>query len=175
MTKTKVIVLVSFLLTAAAGAAVGMLVSWPEARHPHRPRLTEELGLSAEQQEKMRKIWSEAMVPSGRHRGEDRRALAKERDEAIVALLTEEQLLRYKQIVGQYERKLEEQRQEGQRRIQETIERTKQILTPEQARKYEELLNKRTERGRGRGSLGRRRHGPGSGPSEEQPTPRGEE
>jgi len=173
MTKAKAILLVSFLLTAVAGAAVGVLVSWPKSRHPHRPGLTEQLGLSPEQQEKMRKIWSEVMGPPGRHRVESRRALAQERDEAIVALLTDEQLAKYQQVVREYERKLEELRQEGQRRVQEAIERTKQILSAEQARKYEELL-KKSETGRGVGP-GWRGRGPRSAPSDRQSAPRGEE
>ena len=174
MTKTKIILLVSFVLTAAAGAAVGMLVSWPKPRRPHRPGLAEELGLSAEQQQKMRKIWSEVMGLPGRHRGEERRALAQERDEAIVALLTDEQLPGYKEIVREYERKLEELSQERRRRVEEAVERTKQILTPEQAVKYEELLKKRGEKGRGRGP-GLRRRGSWRGRSDQRPTPRGEE
>ena len=59
MTKTKMILIVSFLVTAAAGIGVGMLVSWPKPRYAHRSRLARELNLSSEQQEQMRKIWSE--------------------------------------------------------------------------------------------------------------------
>ena len=59
MTKTKVILIVAFLVTTAAGVGVGMLVSWPKPGYSRRSRLARELNLSSEQQEQMRKIWSE--------------------------------------------------------------------------------------------------------------------
>ena len=174
MTKTKMILIVSFLVTAAAGIGVGMLVSWPKPRYARRSRLTRELNLSSEQQEQMRKIWSGVRgFPRGRT-GENRRALTQERDTAIIALLSEEQLTQYQQIVQEYERKLEELSQERRSRIQAAVEQTKQILTTEQASKYEELLKKRGGRDRGRGR-GWRRHGPRTGQSDQQPNPRDKE
>lgn len=146
ITRTKVILLVSFLLTFGAGTALGLLTSWPEDRSSGRSRLWSDLNLTDEQREQMREIWSDVM---GRRRGE-RRALAKERDEAVVALLTEEQLPQYERIMQEYRRKMEELSRERQRRVQEAVERTKRILTPEQAEKYEELRKLRRERGRGR-------------------------
>ena len=172
MTKTKMILIVSFLVTAAAGIGVGMLVSWPNPRYARRSRLARELNLSSEQQEQMRKIWSEVRGFRGGRTGENRRALTQERDKAMIALLSEEQLSRHQQIVQEYERKLEELSQERRRRVQEAVKRTKQILTPEQAGKYEELLKKRGGRDRGRGW---RRHGPRTGQSDQQPNPRGRE
>ena len=174
MTKTKMILIVSFLVTAAAGIGVGMLVSWPKPRYARRSRLAKELNLSSEQQEQMRKIWSEVRGFPGGRTGENRRALTQERDKAIIALLSEEQLTQYQQIVQKYERKLEELSQKRRRRFQEAVELTKQILTPEQANKYEELLNKRGERDRGRGR-GWRRHSPRTGQSDQQPARRGRE
>ena len=165
MTKTKMILIVSFLVTAAAGIGVGMLVSWPKPLFDHRSRLARELKLSSKQQEQMRKIWSEVGVFPGGRTGQNRRTLTQERDKAIITLLSEEQLTQYQQIVREYEQKLEELSQERRSRIQAAVEQTKQILTPEQASKYEELLNKMGERDRGRGP-GRRPHGPRTGQSD---------
>ena len=175
VTKTKVILLASFLITFAAGAVVGMLVSWPPPRHRHRPRLSEELGLSAQQQAKMRKIWSKMGGAPGAHRREGRRALMRERDEGIVALLNDEQLPQYKQIVGEYEQKLEKLHQERRQKVREAIELTKQMLTPEQAKKYEELMKRRPGAGRGFGPGRRPPGGPRSRRSDGQRAPRGEE
>ena len=164
ITRTKVILLVSFLLTFGAGTSVGLLTSLPEDRSSDKSRPWRGLNLTDKQREQMREIWSSAM---GRGRGE-RRLLAKERDEAVVALLTEEQLPRYEQIVGEYKRKMKDLSRERQRRIQEAVERTKRILTPEQVEKYEELRERRRERARAR----RRR--PGSTQPGTRPTPRRE-
>ena len=150
ITRTKVVLLVSFLLTFGAGTSVGLLISRPENRPSDKSRSWMGLNLTDEQREQMREIWSSAM---GRGRGE-RRLLAKERDKAVVALLTEEQLPRYEQIVGEYERKMKDLSRERQRRIQEAVERTKRILTPEQVEKYEELRKRRRERARARRRTG---------------------
>jgi len=155
MTRFKVILLVSFLLTFAAGTSLGLLTSWPKTRSSRRSRLWRELNLSEEQRNQMREIWSEVMGS----RREKRRTLVQQRDEAIVALLTDEQRPQYEQIVREYKRKMDELSQERQRRIQEAVERTKQILTPEQARKYEDLRKQRRERGRNRRGPGNRRPG----------------
>ncbi len=71
-------------------------------------------------------------------------------------MLTDEQLLRYDQIVQEYERELEELSQARRQRIEEAVERTKEILTPRQVEKYEELRKHMAERmpGRGRRSRG---------------------
>lgn len=164
MTRFKVILFVSFLLTFVAGTSLGLLTSWPKSRSPHRSRLWRELNLSEEQRNQMREIWSEVMGS----RREKRRTLARERDEDIVALLTDEQRPQYEQIVREYKKKMDELSQERQRRIQEAVERTKQILTPEQARKYEELRKQRREKGRRRRGPGNRRPSNRSAPDSQE-------
>ena len=164
-TKFKVILLLSFLLTFAAGSSLGLMISFPESRPSRQSRLWRGLNLTDKQREQMREIWSGVM---SRRRG-GRRALVEERDEAIVALLTKKQLPQYEQIVREYERKLEDLSRQRQRRIQEAVERTKQILTPEQARKYEELRKLRRERARGR------LRQPGSTQPSKRTAPQGEE
>lgn len=164
MARSKVILLASFLLTFAAGTSLGLLISWPRSQPSRRSRLWRELNLSEEQRNQMREIWSEVMGS----RRENRRALVWERDEAIVALLTDEQRPQYEQIVQEYKRKTDELSQERQRRIQEAVERTKQILTPEQAGKYEELRKQRTERGRNRRDIGNNRAGNRAAPDSQE-------
>ena len=65
MTKTKIILIVSFLLTFAGGIALGMLISWPEppAAAPAAPSaekdrhsLSAELDLTEEQHKQIRAI-----------------------------------------------------------------------------------------------------------------------
>jgi len=149
MTKAKVLLTVAFVVTFAAGAAVGLLMSSPG----HRPRgpswLTAELELTDQQREQMHEIWSEAMRAGRSGHWERRKALAEHRDQAIAALLTEAQRTQYDSILQDYAAKMEELHQEGKLAFEQAVERTKQILTPEQAKKYDELFEERKKRGPG--------------------------
>ncbi len=166
MTKTKVIVLVSFLAAFAAGTAVGLLVGRSAQTPRQRSWLSRELGLTPEQRDQMREIWSEFMRAAGGHR----RALQEERDQAVQALFTEEQKAQYEELMQEYSRKLEELAQQRRELYQQAVERTKQILSEPQRKKYEELLERRGE--------GFRRHYRGNrerGRTEVSDTPRAEE
>lgn len=171
--------LVSFAVVFAAGVVAGLLLA-RSARPAHRRSwLASELGLTPEQQQQMRKIWSEPDQRSAM-RGdlERRRALRQWRDEALRALLTEEQKARHDALVHQYEQKLAELNEERRKAFEETMERTKEILTESQRKKYEKLLEWRHGlRGRtggepphergvrpGGGAPHRRGAGPGAGP-----------
>ena len=187
MIRTRLLLLGCFVIVFAAGVSVGLLVSRVRGRPVHRSRLASELGLTAEQQEQMRSIWSEAMQSRSGSPGEGRRALRRERDEAILALLTEDQRPKYDAVLQDYERKTDELSKERRRAFEEAVEKTKQILTAEQARKYEEMIQKRRERGPGPDRPGgfsppwsrrgrRRRGGPKTAPAtESQPTSPGVE
>lgn len=159
MTKIRLVILVGFALAFAAGGSVGMLAAYDGRRRPRqRPgsgrQLGKELGLTAEQQAQMQKIWSEAMGGQGPQRSRDRRmALYRQRTEAIEALLTDDQRARYEEILAEHAREMEKIDQERHRLVQEAVERTKKILTEEQAKKYEEIRKSR-----------RRGGGPGRGP-----------
>lgn len=185
MSRTRLILLGCFVIAFAAGVLTGLVVSRLRERPPRRSRLASQLKLTKEQQEQMRKIWSDVMSPHQGRRGEGRAALAQERDQAVVALLTEDQRLAYEAILQEYTRKMDELSQARRRRFEEAVERTKSILTPEQARKYEELIKGRRER-RSRDPSRRRppwadgthyRRGPSrSRPATDtQPTPQGGE
>jgi len=166
MTRTKVLLIAAFVVTLAAGVAVGLSVSRVQHR-PHGPSwLAAELNLTDRQREQMHEIWSEAMSTAGRGRWEQHRAFVEERDQAILDLLTDEQRARYDAIQQEYENKREALDEQRQRAFEQAVERTKGILTPEQAAKYEELMKNRPHPGRG-DRRGRGEHGP--------PPPRGGE
>lgn len=162
MTRNRILllVIVCFLAAFAAGLAVGLVAGPPADRPRHHSWLMTELKLTPQQQEQMGKIWSEVMEGSGRQHGEQRRAAGEERDKAIVGILTPQQQPKYDQIQQDYARKLAELSQQRKGAFDQAVERTKQILTPEQAKLYEELLKKQHERGFG----GPRGMGPGAGP-----------
>jgi Spy/CpxP family protein refolding chaperone len=160
MTKTKILLVAVFLVTFAAGVVVGRL-TWESGHRPPGPSfLAAELNLTAEQREKMHTIWTEAMSDGGRRQWDQRKVLGQERDAAIAALMTPEQKPQYEKILQDYTRKLDEQGQERKKAFDLAVEQTKQILTPEQVAKYEELLKKMPERGGFGGPPGGPRHGP---------------
>jgi Spy/CpxP family protein refolding chaperone len=146
MTRTKVILLLSFLLVFAAGISLGVLLTrW--GRHG-RPRswLTTELNLTRDQQDQMRKIWSEVMGASSRQHAERRSALMQQRDQAILALLSETQRQDYEAIQQDYARKMDELAAEMKQAFDEAVGRTRRLLSPEQAAKYDALMARQRER-----------------------------
>lgn len=152
-------VLGGFVVTLGAGMVVGMAAGWHEASTktvpapttqptppPGRvPPLSEALGLTKEQSEQMKDIWS-GMPAQFQKSNERRMALVKERDEALYDLLTDEQKARYQKLKADYSTKLNnlaaEQAKEREAAFQDAVERTKKILTEPQREKYEELLKK---------------------------------
>ena len=173
MTKARVMMLACFLVAFAAGTALGLLVGRPALAPHSRSRLSRELDLTPQQREQMRQIWSDVMRSAPQDEYERRQALRTQRDEAIQALLAEEQKPRYEEVMQEYSRKVDELAQERQELFQKATERTKEILTESQRKKYEELLEKaRGPRSRPGGRPTHRpRRGPGGGPSWEQRKP----
>ena len=141
---------IAFVLAMGAGVAVGMLSARLPQTHQPRSWLGDELNLTPEQREQMRAIWQDVSKNRGRD-WERRRALEKERNEAIVSLLTEEQRAKHDEINRQFAQKMQEQQQQREAAVHEAIERTKQMLTPQQREHYEQIMQeKREKKERGR-------------------------
>ena len=149
MTKTRIIVIVGFLVAFGAGAVVGIQLRAPQpavATVPQQPEqrswLRTELGLNAEQNDKMKNIW-EGLHASGRGYEDRRRHLRDERDEAIAALLAPSVMGDYDRVLQEYTNKLAAMAQERDKAFADAVEKTKAILTSEQRVKYEEFLKRR--------------------------------
>jgi Spy/CpxP family protein refolding chaperone len=165
VTKTKVILLVSFAVVFAAGAAMGRLLAPQERERRRGFGPAEELGLTPEQGEQMRAIWSEVFSRLRKEHGNRRQELARERGEAVRELLTEEQREQYDGVFEEYERELRGLEEQRDAAVEEAVERTKEILTPEQREKYEEMLSRmRQLSGRPPRRRGPPRGGPWHGP-----------
>ena len=164
MTKAKIIMIAAFLVTFAAGIAAGLTIVSFTRPHHSRSGIDEILRLTPEQREKMRVIWTEVRT-HGRQDGEQRQALQKERDEAIRALLSEEQKAKYEGVLQDYSRKQAELRKERENLFQEAVKKTEKILTEDQRKKYEELRKSwRDRERRGPPGLPGGPMAPGSGP-----------
>lgn len=107
-----------------------------------------ELNLSPEQGEQMRDIWREAGRESRRNRFEHRRELRELRDSAVRQMLSPDQLEQFEDIQRSFELGAAELDGERERAIERAVERTKAILTPEQAARYENLRPKGDGAGR---------------------------
>ena len=148
MTKAKLILIIAFVVTLAAGVVVGFTIRSLSHRppmpfvgggplpHNHLP----DLKLSAEQKAKMDEIWNAVMRDSGKLHSEQRQAFQKQREEAVRAILTEEQKVKYDKILKDYASKMAELGKAREKAFQETVEKTKLILNAEQRKKYEEWL-----------------------------------
>jgi uncharacterized membrane protein len=146
MNKTSVTILLGFLLMFAAGAVVGMVKThgvFPPPPPHDRSWLGDQLQLSDEQKQQMQQIWADA-VPHNRDQAmEKRRALQKQRDDAVRALLTPAQQTKFDKIVEQYEAAQADLQKERGKAVQEAIAKTKLILNDQQRAKYEEILKRR--------------------------------
>jgi Spy/CpxP family protein refolding chaperone len=183
MTKVKATLLFAFVLALSAGVVLGFAAARrvdPPVKPADKPAesqrgswLSDQLKLTGEQSERIRAIWQQSMSEQGRANSERRRALEKERDQALLGLLTRQQRDEYDRLTKQYEAQLAELGRERDRLRQDAIEQTKQVLTEGQRKRYEELLAERErERDRERdgerdrvGRGHRRGGGPGSSPA----------
>lgn len=166
MAISKVIQVLVIVFIVALGSGIVIGKKFPMATKPdshERSRLSDELKLNDDQREKMRNIWQEVVRGGSRQGGFDRRRqLAKERDEAIAAIMTKEQKPAYDAVLATYSQQVAELSKEREATFQKAVEQTKAILDPGQRAKYEELLAK--------GTFGPGRR-PGTGPSTQATRP----
>ena len=165
MTRVKLIMLLALVFALGAGAVAGYVGAKRLPAHhgdsgpggPGRDRETDlarELNLSDAQREQMRKIWSEAMQGAGREHGEKIRALQKERDDAVIALLSPEQKQTYEKIQADYREKMDAMNNEREKAFTRAVAETNEILDTTQRVKYAEIRKRRQERGGGWGRRG---------------------
>jgi Spy/CpxP family protein refolding chaperone len=168
---TKVVVIIGFVLSFAAGLIVGLETKQTSVASPASPpttnpshghggpgQLAVELNLTPDQQEKMKTIWSD-VAKHGRGENEDRRRqLRSERDDAVTALIPAADKEKFEQIKKNYSDQMAAMDKEMHARFDEAVKKTREILTAEQRSKYDEILA-RHQFDRGRGGPG----GPGGG------------
>lgn len=145
--KTTVIMLGAFVLALGAGTLLG--VGLAEKRpHGGRQGFDQALGLSPEQSKQIQAIREKVMQESR----ERFKKLEEDKTAAIQKLLTKEQQAAYDNISKEYQVKLEELRHQRDLDNQDSIKRTKALLTPEQIKKFDEMMARggdRKDRGRG--------------------------
>jgi Spy/CpxP family protein refolding chaperone len=148
---TRILVLIGFVIAFGAGwMASG---TW-HPPHPGGPGeqppkgnrgswLVQQLELTPDQQKQMDQIWSE-LGGRGGHREDPakRGELRKERDLAILALIRPEDRAAYDRVMKEYNEKNEAIDQEWKKAFQRAVERTREMLTPQQREKYDKLMSR---------------------------------
>jgi len=171
--KSKLTLLTTFVLALGAGLVVGMAAAkrgaaaqmTPAAQPQQRPKLAVALNLTPQQQEQMKAIWSGVMQGTN----DRRKALDKDRDDAINRLFTSEQKAEYDRIQAEYNARSSDLKTDRQRHIDEAVEQTKKILNDAQRQKYEQMVKDRGghggHHGFGTGGGGQGRNGPTTKPA----------
>jgi Spy/CpxP family protein refolding chaperone len=119
--------------------------------------LTSELNLTPQQQEQMKKIWSETAHRGSREQEDRRRQIRKDRDDAIAALIQPQDKEKFELALKTYSDQQSAMDKEWRASFERAEEKTKQILNPEQRKKYEEMLkNREAERAARERDQGRR-------------------
>jgi Spy/CpxP family protein refolding chaperone len=147
--KPTALLLAAFGLALAAGVAGGLLLArLPAAQGRHLTSATSasplgaELGLTAKQAEEMRRIW-EGVRDTAQQCFDDGRRLQKDRDDALVALLTDEQKEKFEKISNEYAERFAELNRRRDAEFRSAVRQTRQVLTESQWQKYEQILRNR--------------------------------
>ena len=157
--KPMTLLFAGFALALAAGVTGGMLLArLPDARAEvptgsAASPLAAELGLSAQQAEQMRTIW-EGVRATAQDCFDDARRLQKQRDDALVSLLTDEQKAKFETISKEYADSFAELNRKRDREFKTAVSMTREVLSPEQWKKYEKILTSRVGPGSLRGLSG---------------------
>jgi Spy/CpxP family protein refolding chaperone len=104
-----------------------------------RTPLAEELGLTPQQRDQMRGIW-EPLRGKVHETFEDAQDLQRQRDEDLVAMLNDEQKAKFAKISRDYADRFVELGRRRDKLFDDAVARTRQMLTPEQREKYEQIL-----------------------------------
>lgn len=149
MGKTSLVLVLLVILALSAGLVTGLaLQRMPAASEPPRlarTPLAEELRLSDEQVTKMRSIW-ESVREKADSAFVDAQSLDQGRDEALFALLNDEQKANFAEIQKDYAEKLTKLKADRDVLFDHAVKQTEQILTDAQKTRYREILESRLDR-----------------------------
>jgi hypothetical protein len=147
MRSAKLILAIVFLLTLCSGVVAGMLYSRlpannPPSVQPSPTALQQALNLTADQQDKMEKIWEgvRKTVDGCVNRAHD---IQHRQDEALSALLTEDQKAKFKKIQDEFHQQSEDLKAAEEQAIHQAVQQTDLILDDQQRKHYHEIVDKK--------------------------------
>jgi hypothetical protein len=104
--------------------------------------LSQELGLSSDQRDRMQQIW-ETVRDTGHDCQTKAQQLQKQRDDAVFAMLTDEQKAKYTQVTTECFGKIAQLNSTREAAFSKAVKETESILTDSQKKVYEQLIQAR--------------------------------
>lgn len=142
--KTGLLIVLMFVLALGAGVVAGKLATRPPAPVvvPVGSALSDELQLSPAQREQMRGIW-EAVRDTAQSCARDASAAQQHEQEELIKMLTPDQQARFDRLQAQTRARVDVLEARRKSAFRDAVERTKQLLNPDQRRVYEQILRTR--------------------------------
>jgi len=145
--KATVALLAVAVLALGAGVVAGtlgrrVLTSQPNLASESGSTLSQELGLSSDQRDRMQQIW-EGVRDTAHDCQEQAQQLQKQRDDAVVAMLTEEQKAKYSQLTIECVGKIALLNTRREAAFGKAVDQTKSILSDSQRKVYEQMIQSR--------------------------------
>ena len=136
--------LAAICLVFVSGVAVGVVGRRALRPIKYHSVLVEELDLTPDQRYKLQQIWGDVARNRTRVPVEELQKVDDERWRAIERMLTPEQRAEYEQIQEQFEARMRDLEPGNRERVAAAEEQTRQVLTPAQREKYDQLLARPT-------------------------------
>jgi Spy/CpxP family protein refolding chaperone len=109
---------------------------------PPQPSIAEQLDLTGAQRDQMRGIW-EAVRSDVHHTFDEAQSIQKDRDAAIVAMLTDSQKARYAALTQQAAEQFANLTKQRDKAFQDGVEKTRKILNDTQRQTYDRIIQDR--------------------------------
>jgi hypothetical protein len=135
------------VLALGAGVVAGtlgrrVLSSEPNVAAETGSTLSQELGLSTDQRDRMQQIW-EGVRNTAHECQEQAQQLQKQRDDAVFALLTDEQKAKYTQLTTECVGKIAALNSHREEAFGTAVQETESILSDSQKKVYEQMIQSR--------------------------------
>jgi hypothetical protein len=132
------------ILALGAGVVTGTLGARVSGETPvaSAASLSAELGLSPQQHDQMQQIW-ESVSTTAHQCQQQAQQLQKQRDDAIFALLSDEQKSRYTQVTIECAGRISALASQRDKAFATAVEQTKSMLNGSQRQVYEQLIQDR--------------------------------
>jgi Spy/CpxP family protein refolding chaperone len=149
--RLKLILIAASILALGAGVFAGMAVSRipastvveaPIAPPPDHASIADSLGLTDAQRDQMRSIW-EGVRTNVHQTFQEAQTIQKERDDAVVAMLTDSQKARYAALTQQAAEKFAALSSQRDQAFRDGVEKTRKILTDTQRQTYDHIIQDR--------------------------------
>jgi Spy/CpxP family protein refolding chaperone len=148
----KLVLIFASILALGAGVFAGMAVSRMPAANsvilapppPQQPSIAETLQLTGVQRDQMRGIW-EGVRSDVHHTFDQAQSIQKDRDAAIVAMLTDSQKARYAALTQQAAEQFATLTKQRDADFRNGVEKTKKILNDSQRQAYDRIIQDRLD------------------------------